>query len=73
MANKKASIFNPNIGMALSFGIQIATFIALGAFLGNLLDERMHIRPWGLILGIIIGFILCIRDALKIMNVKEKG
>jgi F0F1-type ATP synthase assembly protein I len=58
-----------NWGKYLSYGLQIAAGVTLGALVGNWLDHKFNWSPWGILVGCMLGLAsgmyLLIKDALK--------
>jgi len=57
-------------GKYLTHGIQICVGVALGAWIGHVIDKRWHWQtPWGVICGSMLGFAaglyLLLKDAMK--------
>ncbi len=45
------------LGRFAGIGIQFGAVISLFALAGYWLDERLGSRPWGLIVGVLLGFL----------------
>lgn len=56
-------------GRGLSMGLEIAIGVGLGAVVGDWLDHRYKIAPWGVIVGTLLGFLagmyLLVKEALR--------
>ena len=62
--------------LAMSVGISIIVWVAIGFFLGRWLDERLGTEPWLMILGILAGIGLSFygfaRDIIVLENIEKK-
>lgn len=60
---------DPGPGRFLTSGLEVAAGVGLGLAVGNWIDRHFHCDPWGVILGLVVGFAagvyLLIKDALK--------
>jgi ATP synthase protein I len=45
-----------NLGKFATLGLEIGVGAALGAVVGTWIDRKLHSDPWGLLIGIILGF-----------------
>jgi F0F1-type ATP synthase assembly protein I len=45
-----------NLGKFATLGLEIGVGSALGAVIGTWVDRKLHSDPWGLLIGIILGF-----------------
>ncbi len=60
---------DPGPGKMLASGFEVAAGIGLGAAVGTWIDHHYHSQPWGLLLGMALGFAsgiyLLIKDSMK--------
>jgi F0F1-type ATP synthase assembly protein I len=45
-----------NLGKFASLGLELGAGTGLGAVIGLWVDRKFHSDPWGLLIGIILGF-----------------
>ena len=53
-------------GRYSSVGIEMGLAVGVGYFLGDWLDERFDIAPWGLTLGLFAGFGAAVKAIVRI-------
>lgn len=58
----------PGLGAFLALGTTIATFVALGLWLGILADNAWHVAPWGLLAGLVLGAAISVRSVLTLVR-----
>jgi F0F1-type ATP synthase assembly protein I len=60
----------PNWGKMASVGLEIAVGVALGLVVGGWLDRRFGWKPWGTLIGAVLGLAggmyLMIKEALRL-------
>jgi len=44
-----------NLGHGLAQGLEVAVGVTLGYFAGNWFDHRYGSKPWGLLVGVLVG------------------
>jgi F0F1-type ATP synthase assembly protein I len=58
-----------NLGKLATLGLEIGVGAALGAIVGTWIDRKLHSDPWGLVIGILLGFsagmYMLIKEAIK--------
>jgi F0F1-type ATP synthase assembly protein I len=56
-------------GSGLAGGLQLAVGVGLGALAGNWIDHKYNTRPWGVVIGTVLGFLsgmyLLVKDAFR--------
>ncbi len=59
----------PNWGKYLTSGVEVAVGIALGCVVGTFVDKKLGSKPWGLLVGLLLGcaggMYLLIKEAMK--------
>lgn len=69
----KRQIFSA-LGMAASFGFNMAASVAVGLVLGRYLDDKLDWYPWATIVGIVFGMITGLWSIYKrVMREHLKG
>ena len=60
---------DPGRGKILASGFEVAAGVGLGAVVGTWIDHHRHSGPWGLLIGLGLGFAagiyLLIKEAMK--------
>ena len=56
---------NAAMGIAMKIGIELAVSIAVVTYLGYLLDQWLDIAPAGLIVGVLLGFAVGLRNVFR--------
>ena len=51
---------------AASIGIELVTAVFIGAALGYLVDKWLKTAPWGMVVGVVLGSIAGIWNAVKL-------
>ena len=64
--NEPPSVWG-SLGLAGALGLSIVIPIALGSFLGNYLDSTTHTKDVYLILGLLLGLIIGIFGAYRLL------
>ena len=44
-----------DLGRGLAHGLEVAVGVGLGYFAGNWFDHRFDCKPWGLLVGVLLG------------------
>lgn len=61
---------NTNWGKMLGLGLEIAVGVGLGYVAGNWLDQKFGWKPWGVLVGTLLGFAAglypLVKEALKV-------
>jgi F0F1-type ATP synthase assembly protein I len=55
-----------------SIGLEFGLGIALGYWLGSQVDERYGFKPYGGMIGLILGFASGLRSLMKIAKIQEQ-
>lgn len=55
-------------GNGFTYGLEIAVGIGLGCLVGYWWDSRHHTAPWGMLIGILLGFVAGMYMLLKDVN-----
>lgn len=70
-SNERAKLIR-QIGLALQLPMMLVAPIVVGALIGYFLDAWLHTKPFIMILLIVVGFIVGLRDTLKSISKEEK-
>lgn len=65
MEDKNKGFIGRDVGAGLSLGVQMAAFVAIGAFIGYHSDQYLGTRPWGITAGVVIGSFVGIWDVIR--------
>ncbi len=60
MADLKGSLYS-----AASLGLEIAVAVFLGAGIGYWIDTKLKSAPWGMVIGLVIGSIVGLWNAVR--------
>ena len=60
-------------GRYSALGIEIAAAIVLGALLGDWLDEKFQISPWGLFGGMVVGIGAAVRAVTRMVSAYRRS
>ena len=71
--NQQKAAFYKSLGIYSAAGIQLATSVVVGLYLGNLADRKLHTDPWITLVGLIFGAIAGIYNLIRILNWQQKG
>lgn len=71
-ANKERASFARQFAVAMQAPFTLVAFVAVGGVIGYFVDRWLHTTPLFLILLLILGLVLGIRDILKTLTAAEK-
>ena len=55
------------LSLVSTLGVTLVSSIAVGMFLGHLLDNWLDSSPWGMIIGLLLGIVAGFYSMLKII------
>lgn len=69
--DKKASGFARQFAMATELPIVFVGALVIGGALGFFLDRWLHTKPWLMVAGGALGFVVGLRDILRRLSIND--
>ena len=70
-SDKKASGFTRQFAMATELPIVFVGALVIGGAIGFFLDRWLHTKPWLMVAGGVLGFVVGLRDILRRLSIND--